>query len=103
MTRLTHRPARHPPQPELPAHTRLALSVIERAVRDIKGYDASLYRSAAKFLNGSEEFQFWTHVLEQDPTWLLRALHATLRRDSPRAFKRLSYGTVVFRSVCKTA
>ena len=93
MTRLTHRSARHPSQPELPAHIRLALSVIERAVRDIKGYDASLYKSAAKFLNGSKEFRFWTHVLEQDSTWLLRTLHATLRKDSPRAFERLSPDT----------
>ena len=88
--RPTLRSARHLSQPELTAHMRLALSVIERAVRDIKGCDASLYPGAAKFLNGSQEFQFWTHVLEQDPSWLLRALHATLRKDSPRAFERLS-------------
>lgn len=71
-------------------HTRLALSVIGRAVDDIKNYDASLHRSAARFLNGSEEFYFWANVLEQDSTWLLRGLQARLQQDSPRAFQRLS-------------
>ncbi len=88
--RLVSRPTGHARRAELPAHTRLALSVIERAVRDIQGCDASLQRSAATFLNGSEEFFFWTHVLEQDSHWLLRALRARLREDSPRAFGRLS-------------
>ncbi len=78
---------RHPqPSP----HMRLALSVIGRAVEDVKHYDASLHRSAARFLNGSEEFYFWANVLEQDSNWLLRELHARLRQDSPRAFRRLS-------------
>ena len=77
-------------QPKLSPHTRLALSVIARAVKDIEEYDASLHRSAARFLNGSEEFYFWANVLEQDSNWLLRELHARLRQDSPRAFRRLS-------------
>ena len=51
-------------QPKLSPHTRLALSVISRAVTDIKEHDASLHRSAARFLNGSEEFYFWANVLE---------------------------------------
>ncbi len=88
--RLTSRPTGHARQPELPAHTRLALSVIECAVKDIQGCDASRQRSAATFLNGSAGFYFWTHVLEQDSHWLLRALRARLQRDSPRAFERLS-------------
>ena len=78
---------RHPkPSP----HMRLALSVIGRAVEDVKNHDASLYRSAARFLNGSAEFYFWANVLEQDSTWLLRGLRTRLRQDSPRAFERLS-------------
>ena len=77
-------------QPTLSPHTRLVLSVIARAVKDIEEYDASLHRSAARFLNGSEEFYFWAHVLEQDSNWLLRELHARLRQNSPRAFRRLS-------------
>ena len=88
--RLSGRPTGHARQAELPSQMRLALSVIELAVRDISGCDASLQRSAARFLNGSEEFHLWTHVLEQDSHWLLRALRARLREDSPRAFERLS-------------
>ena len=80
--------AKHEPQP-LP-HARLALSVIECAVSDIKADDAPRQRSAARFLSGSREFFFWAHVLEQDSTWLLRGLHTQLRQDSPRAFERLS-------------
>ena len=38
-------------QPPLSPHTRLALSVVACAVRDIKGHDALLHRSAARFLN----------------------------------------------------
>ena len=37
-----------------------------------------LHQNAAEFLNGSDGFYFWTHVLEQDPEWLLRRLHAQL-------------------------
>ena len=77
-------------QPSPSAHTRLALSVIGRAVEDVKKYDAALHRSAARFLNGSAEFYFWANVLEQDSTWLLRELRTRLRQDSPRAFERLS-------------
>ena len=77
-------------QAEPSPHTRLALSVIGRAVDDIKHYDASLHRSAARFLNGSAEFYFWANVLEQDSSWLLRGLQTRLRQDSPRAFQRLS-------------
>jgi hypothetical protein len=77
-------------QPKLSPHTRLALSVIGRAVEDIKNYDASRHRSAARFLNGSETFYFWANVLEQDSNWLLRGLHTRLREDSPQAFRRLS-------------
>ena len=29
-----------------------------------------LHQNAAEFLNGSDGFYFWTHVLEQDPEWL---------------------------------
>ena len=76
------------PQP-LP-HARLALSVIECAVSDIKADDAPRQRSAVRFLNGSREFYFWAHVLEQDSNWLLRGLRAKLRHDSPQAFERLS-------------
>ena len=80
--------------PELSPYMRLALSVIECAVKDIKGYDALLQRSAARFLNGSEWFYFWADALEQDSNWLLRELHTRLRTDSPRAFRRLSrYGS----------
>ena len=78
-------------QLESPAHARLALSVIECAVRDIKGPNSSLCTSAARFLNGSERFHFWTDMLEQDSDWLLRALRARLREDSPQAFERLSH------------
>ncbi len=81
-------------QLHLPPHTRLALSVIERAVKDIKYDDASLHRSAARFLNGSEDFYFWARTLEQDSNWLLRRLHVRLRNDSPRAFERLLPGGV---------
>jgi hypothetical protein len=81
----------HPRQSESPAHTRLALSVIECAVRDVQGHNALLSRSAARFLNGSERFYFWTDMLEQDSNWLLRALRARLRKDSPQAFERLSH------------
>ena len=77
-------------QPKLSPHTRLALSVIGRAVEDIKNYDATRHRSAARFLNGSETFYFWANVLEQDSKWLLRGLHTRLREDSPQAFQRLS-------------
>ncbi len=42
----------------LPLHTRLALSVIDRAVKDIKYDDVSLHERAARFLNGSEGFYF---------------------------------------------
>ena len=77
-------------QPHWPPHTRLALSVIERAVKDIKYDDASLYRSAARFLNGSEDYYFWARALDQDSDWLLRALHVRLRHDSPRAYERLA-------------
>jgi len=91
--RLTSRSTGPVQQAELPSHTRLALSVIELAVKDINGCDASLQRSAVRFLNGSAEFYFWTHVLEQDSHWLLRALRARLRRDSPQAFERLSAGS----------
>ncbi len=77
-------------QPPLSPHTRLALSVVACAVKDIKGHDALLHRSAARFLNGSEAFYFWAQALEQDSNWLLRRLHARLRKDSPRAFRRLS-------------
>ncbi len=77
-------------QAEPSPHTRLALSVIGRAVEDIKHYDASRHRSAARFLNGSAEFYFWANVLEQDSTWLLRGLRARLRQDAPRAFQRLA-------------
>ena len=73
-----------------PPHTRLALSVIECAVRDIQADNAPRQRSAAQFLNGSREFYFWAHALEQDSNWLLRGLHAKLRHDSPQAFERLS-------------
>ena len=77
-------------QAEPSPHTRLALSVIGRAVEDIKHYDASRHRSAARFLNGSAEFYFWANVLEQDSTWLLRGLRARLHQDSPQAFRRLA-------------
>ena len=79
-------------QPHLPPHTRLALSVIDRAIKDIKYDDASLYRSAATFLNGSEGFYFWSQALEQDSSWLLRKLQVRLRQDSPRAYERLVLG-----------
>ena len=69
--------------------------VIECAVKDIKHDDASLHRSAARFLNGSEDFYFWAQVLEQDSGWLLRALRLRLRNDSPRAFERLLPSGVV--------
>ena len=69
---------------------RLALSVIGRAVEDVKHYDTSLHRSAARFLNGSAGFYFWADLLEQDSTWLLRGLRTRLRQDSPGAFERLS-------------
>ena len=78
-------------QPHLPPHTRLALSVIDRAIKDIKYDDASLYRSAATFLNGSEGFYFWSQALEQDSSWLLRKLQVRLE-DSPRACERLVLG-----------
>ena len=91
--RLTSHPTGRVQQAELPSHTRLALSVIELAVKDITGCDASLQKSAARFLNGSAEFYFWTHVLEQDSHWLLRALRARLRKNSPQAFERLSPGS----------
>ena len=81
-------------KPESPAHARLALSVIECAVNDIKGHNPSRRRSAAKFLNGSEGFHFWTALLEQDANWLLRALRARLRKDSPQALERLSRDTL---------
>ena len=76
-------------QPYLPPHTRLALSVIDRAIKDIKNDDTSLYGSAATFLNGSEGFYFWSQALEQDSSWLLRELQVRLRQDSPRAYERL--------------
>ena len=88
--RLIRRATGHARRAELPSHMRLALSVIELAVKDVNGRDASLQRSAVMFLNGSEEFYFWTHVLEQDSHWLLRGLRARLRHDSPHAFERLS-------------
>ncbi len=74
----------------LSPQTRLALSVIGRAVEDIKSYDTSRHKSAARFLNGSDEYYFWANVLEQDSNWLLRRLHTRLREESPRAFGRLS-------------
>ena len=74
----------------MPPHARLALSVIERAVKDIEHGDASLHRSAARFLKGSEDFYFWARALDQDSDWLLRALHVRLRHDSPRAYERLA-------------
>ena len=80
------------PEPDLPPHTRLALSVIDRAVKDIKYEDESLHRSAARFLNGSDDFYFWAQALEQDSGWLLRALRLRLRNDSPRAYERLLPG-----------
>ncbi len=80
--------AKREPQP--PPQARLALSIIECAVSDIKADDAPRQRSAARFLNGSREFYFWAHVLEQDSNWLLRGLRARLRQDSPHAFERLS-------------
>ena len=80
--------AKHQPQP--PPQARLALSIIECAVSDIKADDAPRQRSAARFLSGSPEFYFWAHVLEQDSNWLLRGLRARLRQDSPHAFERLS-------------
>ena len=73
----------------LPPHTRLALSVIDRAVKGIKYDDVSLHESAARFLNGSEGFYFWSRTLEQDSNWLLRRLRLRLRQDSPRAYERL--------------
>ena len=73
-----------------PPHTRLALSVIECAVKDIKHDDESLHTSAARFLSGSEDFYFWAQVLEQDSNWLLRRLRLRLRQDSPRAYERLA-------------
>ncbi len=76
-------------QPHPPPHTRLALSVIECAVKDIKHDDESLHTSAVRFLNGSEDFYFWAQVLEQDSNWLLRRLRLRLRQDSPRAYERL--------------
>ena len=79
-------------QPYLPPHTRLALSVIGRAIKDIKYDDASLYRSAATFLNGSEGFYFWSQALDQDSSWFLRKLQVRLRQDSPRAYERLVLG-----------
>ena len=66
--------AKHEPQP--PPHARLTLSIIECAVSDIKTDDAPRQRSAARFSNGSREFYFWAHVLEQDSKWLLRGLRA---------------------------
>ncbi len=81
-------------QPHLPPHTRLALSIIDRAVKDIKYDDVSLHESAARFLNGSEGFYFWSRTLEQDSSWLLRRLRLRLRQDSPRAFERLLPGGV---------
>ena len=74
----------------MPPHARLALSVIERAVKDIEHGDASLHRSAARFLKGSEDFYFWARALDQDSDWLLRALHVRLHHDSPRAYERLA-------------
>ena len=71
-------------------HVRLALSVIACAVGDIKADDAPRQRSAVRFLNGSREFYFWAHVLDQDSHWLLQGLRAKLRQDSPHAFERLS-------------
>ena len=92
--RPTNRLTSHPHKTESPAHARLALSVIECAVKDIKGPNSSLSRSAVRFLNGSERFHFWTRMLEQDSNWLLRALRARLREDSPQAFERLSHDTL---------
>ena len=80
--------AKHEPPP-LP-HARLALSVIACAVSDIKARDEPRQRSAARFLNGSREFYFWAHVLDQDSTWLLQGLRAKLRQDAPHEFERLS-------------
>ncbi len=77
-------------QPHPPPHTRLALSVIECAVKDIKQDDESLHGSAARFLSGSEDYYFWARALDQDSDWLLRALHVRLRNDSPRAYERLA-------------
>ena len=77
-------------EPHLSPHTRLALSVIESAVKDIKLDDASLHGSAARFLKGSEDYYFWARALDQDSDWLLRALHVRLRHDSPRAYERLA-------------
>ena len=77
-------------EPHLSPHARLALSVIESAVKDIEHGDASLHRSAARFLKGSEDFYFWAGALDQDSDWLLRALHVRLRTDSPRAYERLA-------------
>ena len=77
-------------QPGLSPHARLALSVVESAIKDIKDRDPSLHDSAITFLNGSEGFYFWARVFEQDSTWLLRELHVRLREDSPQAFERLS-------------
>ena len=89
-----NRQSSDPKKPELAAHQRLALSVIECAVKDITSRDPSLSSSAATFLNGSARFRFWAHMLEQDAHWLLRALQARLHRESPRAFERLSQGAL---------
>ncbi len=63
---------------------RLALAVIARAIQDLSSSEfptrsvQELHQNAAEFLNGSDGFYFWTHVLEQDPEWLRRRLHAQL-------------------------
>ncbi len=77
-------------RPHLPPHARLALSVIDQAVKDIKYDNGSLHSSAARFLNGSEDYYFWARALDQDSDWLLRAIHVRLRHDSPRAYERLA-------------
>ena len=66
---------------------RLALAVIARAIQDLSSSETRRFptrsvqerhQNAAEFLNGSDGFYFWTHVLDQDPEWLLRQLHAQL-------------------------
>ena len=70
------------PSTDTSPQQRLALAVIERAIRDLhpsptsSSREIGFHESAVEFLNGSAGFYFWTHVLEQDPEWLLRRLHA---------------------------
>ena len=74
----------------MPPHTRLALSVIERAVKDIKYDDASLYRKRGQVSEWVRGLLLLGQGARQDSDWLLRALHVRLRTDSPQAYERLA-------------